>query len=216
MRGKLRIVHGLMVAAVVFTLPAPAHAINVAASTNGGSASQSSTCFSAPASLANDGNVQGHFFNDDSVSHTCGGDPLPTNDGLFDFWEVALGGGDNAIDRIVLYNRTDCCTERIDPFRLTLLNDGVAAFTVDVPAFVQDITAPGISGMTFDLSGQIGDTVRVQLTQQNLLHMAEVEVFNQLVSPVPEPGTVAWLCAAVLTLTLAVARPRPRLTPSGK
>lgn len=215
MRGTLRIVLGLVVVVAMFALPGAAHAINVAASTNGGIASQSTTCFEAPASRANDGNVQGDFFAFGSVSHTCGGDPTPTTDGLFDFWEVTLGGGDNSIDRIVVYNRTDNNTsDRIDPFRLTLLNDGGVAFSVDVATFMADIVAPGISGMTFDLSGQIGDTVRVQLTHQNFLHLAEVEVYNQLVSTVPEPATVAWLCAAALGLTLAAGR--RRRTPSGE
>jgi Protein of unknown function (DUF1553)/Protein of unknown function (DUF1549)/Planctomycete cytochrome C/NedA-like, galactose-binding domain len=68
--------------------------INLAAGT---SATQSSTAYGGPASLAIDGNTSGTF-EDGSVTHTAtGSDP---------WWEVDLGA-EHAIERIVFWNRTD-------------------------------------------------------------------------------------------------------------
>lgn len=195
-------VAGLILA---FGRPDLAQATNVAFSGNGGVASQSSELPGAlggpaPAPLANDGNTNGVFGT--SVSHTDSTDPDPVGDGLFDFWEVALGGGDHPIDQIIVFNRTDCCADRINPFRITLFNDAVGVFSQDVATFTADITGPDIAGMTFDLSGQIGDRVRIQLLHQEYLQLAEVQVFDQLPQqqPVPEPSTYLMFGTGVLGL----------------
>jgi hypothetical protein len=67
------------------------------------------------------------------------------------------------------------------------------AFSQDVPdgGFAPDIVAPNVSGMTFDLTGQVGDRVRVQLLAQDYLHMAEVEVFPGLPGDYNNDGKVA-------------------------
>ena len=62
-----------------------------------GKASQSSTDFGGPAARGNDGNTDGDY-NKNSVTHTAQQkDP---------WWEVDLGTA-KAIDRIVVFNRTD-------------------------------------------------------------------------------------------------------------
>jgi hypothetical protein len=75
------------------------------------SASQSSTALGADASRAVDGNTNGDW-NTGSVTHT--------NQEIDPFWEVDLGAA-HYIDEIRIWNRTDCCAER--------LNNYIVAFT---------------------------------------------------------------------------------------
>jgi hypothetical protein len=63
-----------------------------------GKASQSSTDFDGPARLAVDGNVDGRFADAKSTTHTA----ISVNP----WWEVDLGA-EAAIDRVVIWNRTD-------------------------------------------------------------------------------------------------------------
>lgn len=66
----------------------------------------------ATAEKAIDGITSGNFFTG-SVTAT-----LPGN---FVWWELDLGS-DREITKIVIYNRTDCCAERINPARIELRN----------------------------------------------------------------------------------------------
>ncbi len=87
------------------------HAENVARS---GEARQSSRYANARASRAIDGNTAGDYFKE-SVAHTAanGNDP---------WWEVDLGKV-QAVDRIVVWNRTDGDTaSRLDGFRVSVLD----------------------------------------------------------------------------------------------
>lgn len=63
-----------------------------------GKASQSSVAFEGPASLAIDGNTDGRYFDSKSVTHTA--------DENNPWWEVDLGS-DQALERVVVWNRTD-------------------------------------------------------------------------------------------------------------
>lgn len=123
-----------------------------------------------------DGDRNGDFYGGGSVTHTFNGDPDPAAD-LFEWWEVKLDH-QYPIGQIKVFNRTDCCSERLIPFRLTVYDGATPVYSQDVTAFVADITGPNISGMTFNLSGQVGDRVRVQLLHQDFLSLAEVEVFE--------------------------------------
>ncbi|MCA9270230.1 MAG: DUF1553 domain-containing protein, partial [Planctomycetales bacterium] len=80
-----------------------------------GAASQISTAYDGPASLAIDGNTSGDYFGAKSTSHTdTGNDP---------WWEVDLGAP-HALSRIVLWNRTDNgLHERLKNFRVIALGD---------------------------------------------------------------------------------------------
>lgn len=85
---------------------------NIAA---GGTASQSSTDFGGEAKLAIDGNTDGKYFASMSVTHTA----ISENP----WWEVSLPSS-RAIDRIVIWNRTDGGTEtRLADFKLSILNE---------------------------------------------------------------------------------------------
>lgn len=119
-----------------------------------------------------DGNTDGNS-NNDSIAHT-------QND-LGAWWEVDLGEV-SYIDAIRLWNRTDCCGERLQDFYLliseepftsqlltdTLEQDGVKAFYF---ADAADVTE------TF-FTQTAGRHVRVQLTGQNFLQLAEVQVWS--------------------------------------
>lgn len=79
-----------------------------------GEATQSSTAFDGPAKLAIDGNTDGDFAKAKSTTHTeTSTDP---------WWELDLKST-VAIDRLVLWNRTDGSQDRLSNFRITLLDE---------------------------------------------------------------------------------------------
>jgi hypothetical protein len=75
-----------------------------------GEARQSSTAHNAPAAKAIDGKADGSF-----GSCSC------SNEQQDAWWELDLGH-DTPIDHIVIYNRDDCCPERLDNASITLLD----------------------------------------------------------------------------------------------
>ena len=82
---------------------------NIIESTNvalGKPATQSTTAFGGDASRAVDGNTSGQW-GDGSVTHT--------QDERYAWWEVDLGAV-YKLDRIVIWNRMDCCWERLQHF----------------------------------------------------------------------------------------------------
>ena len=120
-----------------------------------GRASQSSTFFSV-AGLAIDGNTDGDYTHD-SVTHTNFDDSSPT-------WEVELDQ-DYGIESIVLWNRTDCCEERLTNFALTI-------FTIDDQSNRQEVLSEvffadgaGFSAPSFEIpiDGEEGRIVQVRL-----------------------------------------------------
>src|SRR5258706_8589301 len=106
----------LALAAVVLTVlgaAAVGKEVDVAPS---GIATQSSTYGGAgpEAFLAIDGNTDGNY-GDGSLTHTDVGDPAP-------WWQVDLGIV-LPLNRIVLWNRTDCCGWRLSNFRVSVLDN---------------------------------------------------------------------------------------------
>ena len=80
-----------------------------------GTATQSTNYKTAHASLAIDGNTEGDYYKANSVTHTA-------IDGQNPWWEVDLGS-EQAVDSIVVWNRTDTNYEsRLKGFRLILLD----------------------------------------------------------------------------------------------
>lgn len=138
----------------------------------GKSASQSSTRSGGAASRAVDGNTNGNF---------SAGSVTQTNSQANAWWQVNLGAT-YAIDSIQLWNRTDCCANRLSNFYVfvsttdltgrsfsSLLNDttvwrfysaGQAPVKLNIPAYVT------------------GRYVRVQLAGSNNLSLAEVQVYT--------------------------------------
>ena len=120
----------------------------------------------AVAGYAVDGNTDGEFLNK-STTHT--------NDEQGAWWQVDLGSR-KKISKIIIYNRTDCCVDRLSNYQVTISNK--ANFSTHT--YQQDFhVAPNpkkiiqISG-----SGKRGRYVRIQLLDKNYLSLAEVQVIG--------------------------------------
>jgi hypothetical protein len=96
-----------------------------------GIATQSTTDFGGFPERANDGNTDGDF-GAGSTSHTMGGDPAP-------FWQVDLDK-EYPISRIVVWNRTDCCGQRLTNFHISILDS--SASEVEGDDFFTDLSFP--------------------------------------------------------------------------
>lgn len=135
-------------------------------------ARQSSTGYGGLPEHAVDGNRDGNY-NSGSVSHT---NNMPN-----EWWEVDLGDK-KQISKIKLWNRTDCCGERLSNFYVlvsphpfsgnnlqTALNDATIWIYHNAGVASRETTIP---------VSAVGQYVRVQLAGQNWLSLAEVEVFG--------------------------------------
>lgn len=164
------------VSAVAFAAgPVAAQGVNVAVQ---GVATQSTTGFGGGPERAIDGNTSG-VFGEASVSHTDTGDPTP-------WWEVDLGQ-EYDIDSIVLWNRTDCCSERLTNFRVSILDSGFdEVFSEDY--FPDGLGFPdtSVDGFEIPVDDATGQIVRIELFDthagfdpgQYYLSLAEVQVFS--------------------------------------
>lgn len=126
------------------------------------------------ADLARDGNTDGDWRNG-SVTHTeWGVDP---------WWEVDLGGI-QPVDHLLIWNRTDCCGDRLASYHV---------FLSDVPFVSEDVNEvrnqPGVTHIAVSRApfpteridaGRDARYVRVQLGGANYLSLAEVEVYAPL------------------------------------
>jgi hypothetical protein len=136
-------------------------------------ASQSSTAFAGLASRAVDGSTNGDFAQR-STSHTS-----PAGDEAW--WEVDLGE-DRAISRIVIWNRTDCCAERLTSFRVVVLD--AERRSVAASEHFTDRSAPPEPSYTVEPElGSRGRFVRIERigpdrNGEMVLSLAEVEVFE--------------------------------------
>ena len=137
----------------------------------GASTTQSSTTFDGHPEYAVDRETGGIFSND-SVTHTASE--------LEAWWEVDLGAS-QSIGTVRVWNRTDCCTDRLSDFHLLVSDDPFTSTdlaTTQAQPGVLDFAFPGTAGVFEDfLVGASGRFVRVQLAGTNVLSLAEVEVF---------------------------------------
>jgi hypothetical protein len=112
-----------------------------------------------------DGNSNGHW-NGGSVTHT--------EYNFQAWWQVDLQSA-QSIGTVKLFNRTDCCSDRLSNFRLRVSADGQSW---------QDFQHPGVAApqvtFTVNLTARY---VRVELNGTNYLSLAEVEVY----APAPPP-----------------------------
>jgi hypothetical protein len=143
----------------------------------GKAATQSSTFAGSPdasAGKAVDGNQDGNFFNG-SVTHT--------NLDINAWWQVDLGAS-AAIGSVVISNRTDCCSTRLNDYWVFVSDTPFSP--LDTPATLQgragtfsshQTTAPSPSASI--AVGAQGRYVRVQLNGTNYLSLAEVQVIAQ-------------------------------------
>ena len=152
-------------------------------------ATQSSeyTPFPGPASRAVDGNVDPNF-NDGSVSHTNNSVGPDGNA----WWEVDLGAVRN-IDHLQVFNRTDCCSERLNGFLVKIRSTATSAWTdidtqrtqsaptgKDKPNVLVTFnrTDPAFPGVAIPIRQQ-ARYVRIQANHQDYLSLAEVMVMGR-------------------------------------
>jgi hypothetical protein len=118
------------------------------------------------AGYAVDGNTDGYFLNK-STTHT------EYEHGAW--WQVDLGSKKN-INQIIIYNRTDCCADRLSNYQVSVSNK--ADFSTHI--YQQDFhVAPNPKKtIKLDTSGKQGRYVRIQLLDKNYLSLAEVQVMG--------------------------------------
>jgi len=167
-------------------------ASNVAPLGTATQSSQYSSDFNSQASNAIDGVTAGNYY-DGNVNHTNAGSGYGVGNG-FEWWSVTLDKS-YLVSDIVVWNRTDCCTERLSDFTVSLFNQGAL-----VQSQVYSSSAPAYTSGTF---GAIGDRVLVQLNHQDYLHLAEVQVFA---AAVPEPESYALMMAGLGAVSLVARR----------
>ncbi len=156
------------------------YAATAASTTNlalGRLATQSSDSAGAVAARAVDGNTDGVLANG-SVSATLGG--------AEDWWQVDLGGL-HRIDRVQLWNRSDCCTELLaNAVVLVSATDmtgrSLAQLKADPAVIRREFGATrAIPGINVPVAS-LGRYVRVQLAGTASLALAEVQVFGGVAS----------------------------------
>ena len=148
-------------------------------------ATQSSTYGAGLASYANDGNTVG--------TSPWSADLQHTQREFQPWWEVDLGTN-SQIKQINLYNRSDAYQGRLKNFYLLISEvpipseDSLENLLND--SSIQHIHFPGTVGLVENLlTDATGRYVRVQLTANNILHMAEVEVMGCVAGSDPCQGT---------------------------
>lgn len=143
----------------------------------GKSVRQSSTySASFPASAAIDGNRNGAA-GENSMSHT----QLEANP----FWEIDLGKS-HRIDTISLWNRTDCCADRLSNFRVLVSDNPFVSTNLSEAAGAEGVSVYSFGGAAqrnefFNIAHN-GRYVRIQLAESNYLQLAEVEIFGSPVT----------------------------------
>jgi glucoamylase len=146
----------------------PAPAENLAL---GKTATQVSTGYGGTPDRAVDGSTDG-VFSHGSVTHT-NTSPQP-------WWQVDLGS-DQAIGDVTLWNRTDCCSDRLQDFYVLVSDEPFTSDSLD-----EALQQPGVwashqadpvgvrRSIPVDTEGRY---VRIQLaSQSSTLHLAEVQV----------------------------------------
>ena len=155
-----------------------------------GSAAQSTTSHSGAAGRAIDGNRSG-VYRMASVTHTN----INNND--LPWWEVTLTD-EVLVDRIVLHNRTDCCSERLNNVHVFVSDTPFGGATLAELLADPDIWHEYLAGEQprekVVSVGQPGRYVRVQLAQSGALSLAEVEVFgSETADPVARENLLDWI-----------------------
>lgn len=135
---------------------------------------QSSINAGGNSSRAVDGDTRGVWGND-SVSHTDFQDQP--------WWQVDLGSVRD-ISKIAVWNRTDCCSERLSDYYILVSDEPFTSDSLDevlkqpgVWASHQTEVAGSPTTVTVD---QPGRYVRIQLAGHNALSLAEVQVFPNM------------------------------------
>jgi DNA-binding beta-propeller fold protein YncE len=137
---------------------------------------QSSTGIGAWASRAVDGRTDGNFWNG-SVTHSLTETQQPP------WWQVDLGQ-QSAVQSVQIWNRTDCCAERLANFYVFVATSDMSGRTLaelkadSSVAKVPVASLNGSASITLSMAAR-GRFVRVQLSSTTApLSLAEVQVFG--------------------------------------
>ena len=140
-----------------------------------GNATQSSTKGNGVASLAIDGNQEGS-------SPWANADLQHTDTEAQPWWMVNLGNTGN-IDEVKIYNRSNCCQNRLKDFYVFLSdsplngNQSTADLSSNaIASYYHEGNAGDIASISF--AGTSAQYVMIKLTGNNPLHMSEVEVWG--------------------------------------
>ena len=142
-----------------------------------GSASQSSTYGNGAANLAIDGNTFG-------ANPWSGANLQHTQTESQPWWMLDLGGQAELQD-VKLYNRSNCCQNRMSNFYVFVSstaidpNQSIEALKAAATDYEYVAGSMGSQG-NYSFAGTTARYVVVKLTEQNPLHMAEVEVYGCL------------------------------------
>jgi hypothetical protein len=156
----------------------------------GAKATQSSLDWGGDASRAIDGNRDGNFFAN-SVTETQNEDKP--------YLDIDLGAG-VAIDMIRIFNRTDCCKERLNnvfvffsltPFKHRLPSDLIGDPLNWTVIFGQ---AKDIEEITFNKTRAEGRYIRIMLSGPGILSLAEVEAvqMEEIAGPADINQSITW------------------------
>jgi hypothetical protein len=141
-----------------------------------GSTFESTNPYGAGPERGVDGNTSGQWA-DGSVFHTGSGynsSDIMSPGG--EFWFVDMHGL-HTVRRVVLYNRTDCCQDRLSHFRINYWDpvQNIWNPLLDESSFVADAGNPI---MGFEVPPTLTGFIMIQKTDSNYLHLAEVQVFG--------------------------------------
>ena len=139
-----------------------------------GTATQSSTNYSADASRAIDGNTDGNFWSTQTCSATAWN--------VQPWWEVDLGEVSD-ISSINIWNRTDCCDFDLTAYYILVSSTPFASADLDITLFQNGVNsflqgeAAGTPSV-IDIN-TVGRYVRIQKQGTGFLILAEVEVIGE-------------------------------------
>lgn len=182
---------GLPVATGDFTPLGPTTAEKVVYFKNlalGRPASQSSLYAPAVAGRAVDGNVDGNFAAG-SVTHT----QADANA----WWETDLGSV-QLVHALRLWNRSDCCADRLTNFHVfvsetPMTGRTLAQLLADTTVWRTSVPTTAPRALLLETANARGRYVRVQLAGTNFLQLAEVEVHGRPAPEAPPPVTLPTL-----------------------
>jgi hypothetical protein len=129
--------------------------------------------YGANASKVNDGNTNGDFWAG-SVNHSEAGFTWGFPGAIGQWWYVDLGS-ERVVNTVKIFNRTDCCTERLGGYQIFAWDNEIGW------KVISDHSADTTSGVGF-INSPI-DMVRTQYVgvakmDDNYLHLAEVQVLG--------------------------------------
>lgn len=139
-----------------------------------GTVTQSSTSgFLELPSYANDGNRDGYWYNN---STTCTGNQLGA-------WIQVTLASASPVHEVVLWNRGDCCHERLSNFRVEVKNGAAVVFTQDI--LTSGGTVPAGEALRIKIPGSGVTATSVRLTNlgtnsqgNHYLQLSEFEVIR--------------------------------------